>query len=797
MPKAPRSKRQAIREERKAKREGKQADEAHAEERQAAKRQRVDEEGNAAFQATGANGVEPAFEQGHEQPEKEFFGMLTDEEQEYFRSVDEVLDVDEFPSQEDRDIYLSNVFIEAQGKELKLACSQSCSRLLERLILMSNTRQKKKLFEQFATHFLNLLQHRFASHCCETLFVQSAPVVTRELTGERDDQPTESDEQPLPLMEELFLLSLDELEGHFSYLLTDRFASHSIRVLLMILSGRPLEQSSTKSLMHSRRKEKITVPWTSNSTGDNNETAEARAVPAVFTLAAKKIISDSTAGMDSTALRVLATHPTGNPVLQLLLELDIALNPKIDGEGGQTTLLWQLLPDAPTSLKDEKSPANDFVNAMLYDPVGSRLLETLVTHCPGKVFKAMWRTNLGPRIQSIVRNDIASYPGIRMLIRVGKEELVAAIEKILPEVPKLVSLSRFNVLKTLFERLQVREAKPEIDSLMKALTAALGRDKKELVPKLCIPQPADESETKKGPTVHLQSSVAEVLVTLATSSGPTAHILLAAFSNPSEDKIFHKRLVAMLVPHTMDLAQSQYGSKVLSSIIYIPSRSEGFMLPFHIKEQIMMKLGQHESDLRETFEGRKVWRAWQGDMWKTRRVDWIAWAKEVDSQSGDTAAVELPWQKKAAEKNEKSARPSGPAPRYKKGADDNPNAVNVDEAARKRKRGADADECEERATAYADEANAAASAVEEPIAADTSSSSPIPIPITWGDLGLNATGANGIPVVGRLQLWDHSVLEAADHDAHAAAAADADPGARPVVDITRDAAALLLAQPPP
>ncbi|KAK8087873.1 pumilio-family RNA binding repeat domain-containing protein [Apiospora hydei] len=677
MPK-PRSKRQAIREERKSKREEKHADDAEAEERQAAKRQKRIE----ALQEAEENGAEPAFAPGHEQPEKEFFGMLTDEEQEYFRSVDEVLDVDEFPSQEDRDIYLSNVFIEAQGKELKLACSQSCSRLLERLILMSNTRQKKKLFEQFATHFLNLLQHRFASHCCETLFVQSAPIVTRELTGERDDQPTESDEQPLPLMEELFLLSLDELEGHFSYLLTDRFASHSIRVLLMILSGRPLEESSTKSLMHSRRKEKISVPWTSNTTADTSDaSAQARAVPSVFTLAAKKIINDSTDGMDATALRVLATHPTGNPVLQLLLELDISLNPKNDAEGGEMTLLWRLLPGAPASLKDEKSPANDFVNAMLYDPVGSRLLETLVTHCPGKVFKAMWRTNLGPRIHSLVRNDIASYPAIRMLNRIGKEELVAAMEKIFPEVPKLVSLSRFNVIKTLFERCQVREAKAEIDSLMRVLTAALGRDKKELVPKLCIPKPADESETKKGqpsiskaqsviashgchltttllsipglPSKSIQTSLhslpREVLLNLATSSGPTAHVLLAAFTSPSQDKVFHKALVANLIPHTMDLAQSQYGSKVLSSIIYMPTRSEGIMLPFHLKEQIMTRLSQHEPELRETFEGRKVWRAWQGDMWKTRRVDWIAWAKEVDSQSGE--AVELPWQKKAAEKS--------------------------------------------------------------------------------------------------------------------------------------------------
>ncbi|KAK8050722.1 Nucleolar protein 9 [Apiospora phragmitis] len=630
MPKA-RSKRQSIREERKAKRQEKHADDADAEERQAAKRQRIDEEGNAAFQGSEENGAEPAFEQGHEQPEKEFFGMLTDEEQEYFRSVDEVLDVDEFPSQEDRDIYLSNVFIEAQGKELKLACSQSCSRLLERLIIMSNTRQKKKLFEQFATHFPQppaaqirkpLLRDAFRAIRAYTIAFDGGAVPSQ----------------------------LDELEGHFSYLLTDRFASHSIRVLLMILSGRPLEESSTKSLMHSRRKEKISVPWTSNNTSDNSASAQARAVPSVFTLAAKKIIGDSTAGMDATALHVLATHPT--------------------------------------------VPANDFVNAMLYDPVGSRLLETLVTHCPGKVFKAMWRTNLGPRIHSLVRNDIASYPAIRMLNRVGKEELVAAMEKIFPEVPKLVSLSRFNVIKTLFERCQVREAKPEIDSLMRVLTAALGRDKKELVPKLCIPKAADESETKKGqpsiskaqsviashgchltttllsipglPAKSIQTSLhslpPEVLLCLATSSGPTAHVLLAAFTSPSQDKVFHKALVAALIPHTMELAQSQYGSIVLSSIIYMPTRSEGIMLPFHLKEQIMTRLSQHEPELRETFEGRK---------------------------SGE--AVELPWQKKKA-----AASAAAPKPKHggKGDAGDNPNMVDVDGGARKRKRGADVEDTE-------------------------------------------------------------------------------------------------------
>ncbi|KAI1841203.1 hypothetical protein JX266_012592 [Neoarthrinium moseri] len=710
MPK-PRSKRQAIRDERKKKREDAEVDYDTAD--KPAKRQRIDEAGHANNvtddYATYDDGPrEPFQDGGADRPEKEFFGMLSDQEQEYFRSVDEQLDIDDFPSQEERDMYLANVFVEAQGKELKLACSQSCSRLMERLILMSNSRQKKKLFEQFASHFLNLIQHRFASHCCETLFLQSAPVVTRELSGERDDEPAEGEEpdsQPLPSMEELFLLTLDELEGQLGYLLTDRFASHTLRVFLIILSGRPLEQSATKSLIHSKKKEKISAPWMSAATTD--QTGGLRAVPSSFTAAAKKIIIDSTDGMDATALRVLACHPTGNPVFQLLLELDIALNPKGDGKGeGQTDetptdqrLLWRLLPGAPASLKESGSPASEFISAMTYDPIGSRLLETLITHCPGKLFKAMFKHNFLDRIHSLVRNDIASYSAIRILTRVGKEDLVASVHKILPEMPKLVSLSRFNVIKTLFERCQAREAQPEIASLLRAFTAACGSDKKLLVPKLCIPEKEVDAEKPKQQSLSknqsalishgshlattllsipgapsnaiqtsLQSLSPEALMGLATSSAPTAHVLTGAFATPSQNKAFHKVLVASLMRDLMTLAQSEHGSKVLSSIVSMPSKSDGINLPFHLKEQIMNVLGENEQELRDSYEGRRVWRTWKGDIWKTRPREWIAWAKEVDAEAVQTK--EPIWKRKAMATN-----------------GSNPNFVKVDEEARKRKRG--------------------------------------------------------------------------------------------------------------
>ncbi|KAI1483673.1 ARM repeat-containing protein [Daldinia eschscholtzii] len=679
MPK-PRTKRQAIRDERKAKRREKAL--AAQEVSKTAKRRRLNEtdgdDGAAQQEAVFQdeyNQAEPRIG-GPPQADREFFGMLSDQEQEYFRSVDEQLDIDDFPSQEERQLYLASVFAEAQGKELKLACSQSCSRLMERLILMSNTRQKKKLFTQFSGHFLNLIQHRFASHCCETLFLQSAPIVTRELGGERDDALTDQDdpnEGPLPYMEELFLLTLDELEGHLGYLLADKFASHTLRVLLIILSGRPLEQSQTKSLIHSKKKEKISVPWTSDGPTDSN--SQLRAVPMSFNLAAKKIITDSVSGMSTTELRVLATHPTGNPVLQLLLELDISLNSKAAEDNSEDmTLLWKLLPGAPSSLKDATTPASDFVNSMLYDHIGSRLLETLITHCPGRVFKALYKHIFGDRINSLLRNDIASYPAIRILNRLSKEDLVAAVQKTLPDMSKLVSLSRFNVIKTLFERCQARQADSEIDNLTKALIEALGSDPKLLVPKLCLLQ-SSETDDKKNqelpqknrsalvshgaqltttmlaipgyPSSTVQKSIAslpeELIFQLATSSAPTSYVLVNALSTPSKNKVFHKTLVAALRSHSFELAVSEYGNKVINSIVSIPSKGDGISIPFHFKEFIMEQLGQHEQELRDSFEGRRTWRTWKGDLWRNRRRDWIAWAKELDSSTEQAAMGPSRW----------------------------------------------------------------------------------------------------------------------------------------------------------
>ncbi|MBY8978641.1 hypothetical protein KHP62_22855, partial [Rhodobacteraceae bacterium NNCM2] len=102
-----------------------------------------------------------------------------------------------------------------------------------------------------------------------------------------------------------------------------------------------------------------------------------RTVPESFLWAIEKIISDTIASMDRAFIQVLVGHPTGNPCLQLLLELELT-NPssKKGGNSEQKTLISTLLPDDITV---EGSQSAIFVNGIVYDQIGSRVLETIMT----------------------------------------------------------------------------------------------------------------------------------------------------------------------------------------------------------------------------------------------------------------------------------------------------------------------------------------------------------------------------------------------------------------------------------
>lgn len=628
--------------------------------------------------------------------ERPFYGMLTDEEQEYFRRTDELLELNDFPptpeGRAERSLLLANVYREADGKELKIACSQSCSRLMERLILLSTSEQKKKIFEKFSGNFAHLVQHRFASHCCETLFIQSAPVVTEELiadTKKEGDLDVDGAE-PFVSMENLFLFTLNELESNITFLLTDRFASHTLRVLLIVLSGRPLEKASTRTLLQSKKKEKVGI--TGFNTSPTELTLNKRAVPESFSFAISKIISDTIAVMDQSYIRVLATHPTGNPTLQVLLELELTSKSSKSSKDTPKTILSTLLPD---DISVEGSESSVFINGLIYDPIGSRLLETICTFAPGKLFKQIYKTIFKGRIAALARNEIASYVVIRVLERLSKEDLEEAVEAMLPQIGDLTKRNRTVIIKTLIERCQARGA--DTDKLTSAIADAYGSDPTTLVLKMsCIddvsfltaavlPAASQDAEALSNPTVPrpspsqlhgsllaqamlttpgspqtlLQDSILTLppstLVTLSLFT-PTSHVLQSALTPTTENLTFRRKLINKLITPSdacsdpiLTLALSNIGSHILDAILLsAPSL-------LSLIERIATSLAHHSAVLRNSYTGPIVRRNWNMDIFEHgRRGDWITRVQGTTSN----AILTLPTSKATTTANQNSHRPA-------------------------------------------------------------------------------------------------------------------------------------------
>ncbi|CAZ82719.1 unnamed protein product, partial [Tuber melanosporum] len=390
-------------------------------------------------------GVYDGGEVGGEE-DTHFYGLLTEDESEYFRKADEILELNQFGGENERALFIANVWKEADGKELKIANSQGCSRLLEKLILMSSPSQLRSLWQKFTGHFLNLAQHRFASHCCEMLFQRSVGIASKETQDDYvDDTATDVF---FASMESSFLCMLSELEPQLKHLCTDRFASHIVRGLLLLLSGQPV---SSSDLVQSRKKERITL---SAGVAPIPEPAEKIPVPQSFHDAVGKILAATAGSMSTEEIRSMAVHQIGGPTLQVLMQLEMGRSRKdrkTKGASKEGTLLGKLTGISTEDEKSGESESSSFFNNLLYDPVGSHLAEKIVVCAPKKVFNKLYNAFFKGRIGSLARNETAGFAVQRILERLEKHMLEEALGEILPQVKGLIERSQVAVVKALID----------------------------------------------------------------------------------------------------------------------------------------------------------------------------------------------------------------------------------------------------------------------------------------------------------------------------------------------------------
>ena len=493
--------------------------------------------------------------------------------------------------------------------------------------------------------FLHLVQHRFASHCCEALFLQAAPIVNQELIAPLDEGKQSQDDGDIYVsMENLFLYTLNELEGNLGYLMSDQFASHPLRILLVVLSGMPIAAASSSSVLQSKKKEHISV--TGGKAMLTEEKTEARMVPDSFHTALEKIMAGAVAGLDTRYLRVLATHPIANPVLQLLLELELTRSGKQSAKDSKS-LFRKLVPD---DTLEEGSESASFINNLVYDTIGSRLLEVIIINVPGKTFKAFYKSSFKDRLGTCAKNEVAAFVVVKIIERLNKEDLMTALEEICPQIGTLIKRSRTSVVKTLIERCRVRDL--DTSSILNGLKEAYGEGSSERLIKMLkvsteTPNGMAEDrrkqiESRDSAKIHgsllaqcmleapgalreyicddLLATETPLLITISKDR-TASRVLQSALTCPEQTPKFRRLLIPHFYGHIEDLAVDPVASHVVDSI-WEATKDLTF-----IRERIADELAKHESALRASISGRAVWRNWKMDIYKTRKNEWLSDAK--------------------------------------------------------------------------------------------------------------------------------------------------------------------------
>ena len=466
---------------------------------------------------------------------------------------------------------------------------------------------------------------------------------------------TQEEIGPKP-MDNLFLQVLAELDEYMGYLMTDKFASHVVRVLLVVLSGHSLEEASNKSLIRGSKKERIGAGYT--ETTENKDTT-IRSVPSSFSRALEETVMKMIGQLDSNYLRSFATQPLGSPILQLLLEIEFRRVGR-DIAKDEHSLFRKLLPEI---LPSEDSVSARFVRGLLYDPIGSHLLETIIACSPGKVFKSIYNGQLRDNLKSIIRNENASYVLNKALERLSAEDLQGVLEQIGPEIPSLISDSRTSVLRTLIERFHIRRLRDdELGSVFRhhcgqsnplSLEKTLGllAENQETTPQDEKIQGHDHNTNLSHTSLLLQKmleypgSLREIVNEAIETASPVAlvaalhdksatYVIQRALLCQDQSQKFRRMLLQKFSGRACELALGHISSYAFDAFWKATSD-----LRF-IRERITHELAKGEGALRESRSGRIVWRTWMMDLFTNKRKSWIEKSKELDDGVGNVFAVQ-------------------------------------------------------------------------------------------------------------------------------------------------------------
>lgn len=505
-----------------------------------------------------------------------FFGLLDRSELEYFKNAENILATNASNANE-KELFISSVFVEVKGKELKIATNQVCSKLFERLVQLADGEQLLQLLEAFEPFAVDLAYQKFSSHCLEALLVKAIP---------------------LPSCEEAISSIAKRLANDSLDLAKDPYASHVLTTLVCGVSGLNINLRSKKSQLARKHTEiedgAMRGRFQLSTLSDSSLTV----APKLRTLG-RDVLIRMTEAFGKVEARKLAIDRVGSQVIQALVMSEAAL-----------TSNYKFLESIV--LSDDSS---GFITHCINDSVGSHFLEVAIKTLPAKMISGLI-DKLPLAKMGSVDNEASSY-------------LVQAIiaQSNLPKARR-IELIRKDFKSAIGTNMIVSIAALDVDF---EYVATLASDRMQS-------SSLDLRDTRlSGLFEKLSKSDAfyekavECLIAMPASdvekfgTDPTTSYVLQALLRPSAPLIPRRKLLNKLFPHIVQFVVNAFGSHIVDSLW-----TACFKLKF-ARERIAEELLKMENQAKHSPYGRKIWQNWSMEKYSRKRHEWwIAVKAEED-----------------------------------------------------------------------------------------------------------------------------------------------------------------------
>ncbi|RQM09222.1 hypothetical protein KXD40_002607 [Peronospora effusa] len=160
----------------------------------------------------------------------------------YLKEVTEMLtQLENESTLDDVELMLWNVLEELAPRVASAASDRHAGELLEVFLPKMTDAQLRFLLHKMAGYMSHLWTNRYSSHVLQHLLSRSSVVVAKEVDGLEDKESEDDDRiKDIPLMSDIIVHMVKEVENEWITLMNDVSASHVLRSVLAVLAGKPL-----------------------------------------------------------------------------------------------------------------------------------------------------------------------------------------------------------------------------------------------------------------------------------------------------------------------------------------------------------------------------------------------------------------------------------------------------------------------------------------------------------------------------------------------------------------------------